>query len=238
MRWNVWTSGCHFLRLLKENAHLLALHGVHKCCRTRYDNADDDEDLSRPFNRPPKLMKFYFCTRASRQDCVSVSVWSQARKTINKVLMRIWDRIIDVWIEVEFRPSRCLHHSYTFALLACFALLYGLVSQNRIYTKLFLGGNKKVFVGTEIKRPHDTSESEKNTSQIYWFTHCAAIIIIIRTEPAAWQLKQVQIYSRFIRWMRKKLDNWKGVKKKTKNNATTNKNFDSLLWSHHFDSVI
>lgn len=69
---------------------------IHRCCRTRYDNVDDDEDLSRPFNRPQ--INEISLLHASEQAgfCVSVSVWSQARKTINKVLMRFWDRIIDV----------------------------------------------------------------------------------------------------------------------------------------------
>lgn len=70
--------------------------------------------------------------------------------------------------------QRCLHHTHS--LFACW-LAHGLVSQHRsnLYEAIFRRQQKRI---VRLK-PHDTSngESEKNTSPIYWFTHCAAIII-------------------------------------------------------------
>lgn len=126
---------------------------------------------------------------------------------------------------------RCLHHSYTFALFAC--LLYGLVSQNRICPKLFLGGNKKVFVGRyRLKTARHKRKWEKHFANL--------LIYSLRSNnhhpyraSSSWQLKQVQIYSRLIRWMRKRLDNGKRSEKlETKPSKDKNFDFPSFQFSN------
>lgn len=75
----VWCDGMFelpaviFFLLLKENAHLLALHSIYI-------------DAVAPVMIMLTMMKIY-------QDLL---IGPKLMKTINKVLMRFWDRIIDV----------------------------------------------------------------------------------------------------------------------------------------------